>query len=229
MVPIYIGIAVVIVLIFVGFFVASQVQNHARDAAAASMRNTPTPAPGPTTKPIQLKDLTPIGKPTGFPQPNLQKNQLSDTPQGGRGQTVDGIPCETSEQVALHVHAHLAIFANGTAVQVPAFIGMAPSGTGGCLYWLHTHGPDGIIHIEAGDVAAPDGGPFTLGDFFDIWGEQLSRSQIGPFKGPVVAYVNGTQYNGDLRTIPVSAHNVITLEVGSPVVPPPNYKLPVND
>ena len=229
MVPIYIGIAAVIVLIFVGFFIASYAQNHSHDQAAAQMKTTPTPAPGPSTKPIQLKDLTPLGKPTGFPQPNLQKGILPVTKSGGHGQVVDGIPCEATEQVQLHVHAHLAIFANGTQVQIPGFIGMAPSGTGGCLYWIHTHAPDGILHVEAGDTAAPDGGPFTLGMFFDIWGEPLTRTQIGPFKGNVTAYENGNEYTGDLRAIPLSAHNVITLEVGSPTVPPPNYKLPPAD
>jgi len=229
MVPIYIGFAVLIVLVFVGFAISNQIAKHSRDQAAAFDLSTPTPGPTPTLRPIQLKDLQAIGKPTGFPVPSLQKGALSDTKMGGAGQAVDGIPCQSMEVGVLHIHSHLALFYNGKPVQVPAFVGFAPTPTGGCLYWLHTHGPDGIIHVEAGDVSAPNGGPFTLGNFFDIWGQPLSRNQVGPFKGPVTAFVNGQPYSGDLSTIPLRAHQIITLEVGNPVVPPPNYRLPVSD
>lgn len=226
MVPLYIGLAVVVVLIFAGFGIYNWQQNRARIAANTFEHATPTPPPAPTSKPIQVHDLQPIGKPTGFPQPNLKSGVLSDTQMGGRGQLVDNIPCETSEQVVLHVHSHLAIIANGVNVQVPGFIGVASSPTGGCLYWIHTHAPDGILHVEAGDVSAPNGGPYTLGMFFDIWGEPLTRTQIGPFHGDVTAYVNGTAYTGDLRAIPLVAHQNIVLEIGKPLVPPPNYQLP---
>jgi len=45
----------------------------------------------------------------------------------------------------------------------------------------------------------------------------------------VSAYVNGSPYNGDLRSIPLVSHQQIVLEVGKPVVPPPNYVFPPND
>ncbi|HZQ34490.1 MAG TPA: hypothetical protein VFD32_01065, partial [Dehalococcoidia bacterium] len=51
------------------------------------------------------------------------------------GTPVDGIPCETTEQLTYHVHAHLTVIANGQNVPVPAFIGIP----GRCIYWLHTH------------------------------------------------------------------------------------------
>jgi len=229
MVPIYIGLAVIIALILVGFGISNWFTNRARQQAAAFDMSTPSPAPGATSKPIQLQDLKPVGLPIGFPKPDLQKGIVPDTATGGHGQDVDGIPCQSMEVGVVHVHSHLAIFENGKQVQVPAYIGITPTGTGGCLYWLHTHGPDGIIHIEAGDVSAPNGGPYTLGMFFDIWGQPLTRTQVGPFKGDVTAFVNGETYNGDLRAIPLRSHQIITLEVGTPVVPPPNYKLPPND
>ncbi len=229
MVPIYIAFAVLIALIFLGFGIANMVTKHSRDQASAFDLSTPTPGPAPTSKPIQVKDLQPIGKPTGFPVANLQKGILPDTKTGGHGDAVDGIPCQSMEVGILHIHSHLALFNDGVPVQIPAFIGMSPSLGGGCLYWLHTHGPDGIIHVEAGDVSAPSGGPFTLGMFFDIWGQPLKRDQIGPFKGDVTAYVNGVPYTGDLAAIPLRAHQIITLEVGKPIVAPPNYKLPPND
>jgi hypothetical protein len=51
------------------------------------------------------------------------------------------------------------------------------------LYWLHTHAADGIIHIES-----PIRRIYTLGDFFDVWGEQLGPNQVGTLRGPVVAF-----------------------------------------
>ncbi|MFN2449994.1 MAG: hypothetical protein ABR508_09470 [Candidatus Baltobacteraceae bacterium] len=229
MVPVYTGLAILLVLVFAGFGIANWLAGNARAKAIAFDQSTPTPGPAPTQKPIPVKDLQTVGTPTGFPVPNAQKGILSDTKAGGQNQPVDGIPCETSEQVAMHVHGHLALIVNGKTVQIPPYIGMAPNGTGGCLYWLHTHDASGIIHVEAGDVSAPNGGPFTLGMFFDIWGQPLTRTQAGPFNGPVTAYVNGASYTGDLKAIPLRSHQVITLEVGSPVIPPPNYQIPKTD
>ena len=61
---------------------------------------------------------------------------------------------------------------------------------------------------------------------FDIWGQPLDRTIVAGINGPVTAYVNGAQYDGDLRAIPLTAHQQITLEVGTPIVPPPNYVFP---
>jgi hypothetical protein len=44
--------------------------------------------------------------------------------------------------------------------------------------------------------------------------------------GNVVAYVNGKQYKGDPRSIPLNAHAVIQLDVGSPTVPPKSFTFP---
>lgn len=228
MIPIYIGFAAVLVLILAGFGISNYMQNHAREQAAAFDISTPSPAPSASAKPIQLQDLKPIGAPTGFPKADLAKGVTQDTALGGHGSPIDGIPCE-AEMVAVHVHSHLALFVNGKQIEIPGYIGMTPTPTGGCLYWLHTHGPDGIIHVEAGSAAAPNGGHYTLGNFFDIWGQPLTRTQVGVFKGPVTAYVNGQEYTGDLSAIPLRSHQQIVLEVGQPLAPPPAYRFPPND
>ena len=150
------------------------------------------------------------------------------------GQTVDGVQCQTSEQVAYHIHAHLAIFVDGQPQTVPYGIGIPspqvdnssgePFVVGGsCFYWLHTHTTDGVIHIES-----PDQRAYTLGNVFDIWGQPLSATQVASNKGAVTAYVNGQRYTGDPRQIPLTAHAVIQLNVGTDVAPrpytfPPNY------
>ena len=38
------------------------------------------------------------------------------------GATIDGIPCQGTEQLTYHVHAHLAMFADNVGVPVPANI-----------------------------------------------------------------------------------------------------------
>ena len=229
MTSIYIGLAVVIVLVFAGFGIMTWIQNSARNAQLSFVTSTPTPGPNASAKPIQLHDRGVVGKRI-FPTPNPARGFIGDAPAGGRSQPVDGIPCETAEAAVLHVHSHLAIFDRGVQVQVPAFLGMASlSPTQGCLYWIHTHDYSGIIHIEAGSVAAPNGRNYTLGNLFDIWGQPLSRTQVGLFTGPVTAFVNGAPYNGDLAAIPLRSHQQIVLEVGTPVVPPPNYVFPLGE
>lgn len=225
----YLGFAVVIVLVLIGFGISRWVQQSQYNRSVAFDTATPTPGAFPSAKPVQLQNGQTIGKPLIVPTPDPKHGKLADTPLGGHSQDVDGIPCQANEGVVLHTHSHLSLFYRGTQVQIPAFIGMAPTATGGCLYWLHTHDPSGVIHVEAGDVDAPNGGPFTLGMFFDIWGQPLTRSQVGPFKGDVTAFVNGAPYTGPLANIPLRSHELITLEVGQPVLPPKRYVLPPGD
>lgn len=213
--PVYIGIGIIIVALILGFAGFNWWQNRTVQQAYA----TPTPGATATTKPIQLSNGETLGT-------KFIKTKYPDTPQGGIGRPVDGIQCGAMEYSTLHVHSHLAIFDNGKQMQVPQFVGFAPSLAGGCLYWIHTHDPSGIIHIEAPDINPPQGGPYTLGMFFDIWGQPLSADDVAGLTGPVTAFVNGMKYDGDPRTIPLAAHQQIVLEVGTPVVPPPNYALP---
>ena len=145
-----------------------------------------------------------------------------------QGATVDGIQCQTSEQAAYHIHAHLAVFVSGASRAVPAGVGIpgpqqVVSGFvegGKCLYWLHTHDATGIIHIES-----PVQRVYTLGEFFDIWGQPLSSTQVGRAAGHVTAFVNGKAFPDDPRSIKLTPHAVIQLDVGT-VVPPRSYTFP---
>ena len=149
------------------------------------------------------------------------------------GQQIDGITCQAGEQVLFHIHAHLTIFVRGTARQIPAGIGIAPpfeveqTPTGAfvagasCFMWLHTHSADGIIHTES-----PITRTYTLGEFFDIWGQPLSRRGVGPARGPVTALFNGRVYTGNPRKIPLLAHAQIQLEVGKPLIAPEQITFP---
>jgi hypothetical protein len=145
----------------------------------------------------------------GVPIPNVPP--LASTASAATGAKVDGIRCQATEQSLFHIHSHLTIFVNGAQRQIPADIGI-PSG-GSCLYWVHTHSPDGIIHIES-----PVRRVFTLGEFFDEWGQPLGPNAVGPFSGHVTAIYNGKVYVGNPRNIPLNKHAQIQLEVGKPLV-----------
>lgn len=216
--PIYIGIGVAIVVVIAAFAIFNWWQNRKMQEAVA----TPTPGPNASVKAVQLVDGQILGV-------KYFKSKYPNTPQGGHGQTVDGVGCGAQEYSALHVHSHLAIYHNGKQIAVPQYIGFAPGLAGGCLYWIHTHDGSGIIHIEAPEISPPQGGPYTLGLLFDIWGQPLQPDNVAGFLGPVTAYVNGAKYDGDLHAIPLGAHQQIVLEIGTPVVPPPNYAFPPNE
>lgn len=157
--------------------------------------------------------------------PNLAPASTTQT-----GQVVDGITCQTvaKEVAKYHVHVHVALYVNGRMVRLPAGIGVTrppliekyPTGKFydvglyDCLYWLHTHVADGIIHVEA-----PAKQSFTLGQFFDIWNQPLGASQAGPAKGSVVVFENGKKLVGDPRLTPLLPHGDIQIDVGTPLVP----------
>lgn len=154
---------------------------------------------------------------------------LAPAPTSSSGQPIDGITCRTvsKETVRYHVHVYVSIYVDGRQERLPAGIGITTPrlvehtsrgvfydvGLYDCLYWLHTHANDGIIHVEA-----PTKGLFTLGQFFDIWGQPLSASQVGPDRGNVVVFENGRTITGDIRATPLSPQAVIQIDVGSPVV-----------
>ena len=139
--------------------------------------------------------------------------------------TVDGIKCGATEQLAYHIHAHLAVFVNGQSRALPGGIGIpgsqvvqsseGPVANGGqCIYWLHTHAPDGVIHIES-----PTQRIYTLGNFFDVWHQPLSADRVAGASGKVTALVNGKPWTKSLRDIPLNPHTVVQLNVGSPAAP----------
>src|SRR4051812_43453386 len=85
------------------------------------------------------------------------------------GQTIDGISCDAQEGQRIHIHQRLLIVDHGKEVPIPATVGQPANVR--CIYWLHTHTPDGIIHVEA-----PKDRSFTLADCFKVWGQPLSRT-----------------------------------------------------
>jgi hypothetical protein len=142
--------------------------------------------------------------------------------------TVNGITCDALESTLFHIHVHLAIFFDGQEQLIPFGVGVGQPWVvtdssrgpfvrdGSCFYWLHTHTADGVVHIES-----PVRRRFTLGDFFAIWQEPLSATQVGPATGPVIVYVNGARDATDPAEITLTSHARIQLDVGQDVPPYP--------
>jgi hypothetical protein len=148
---------------------------------------------------------------------------------GLTGGPIDGVECNTTEQLTYHDHIHLAIFVNGQIRPVPLAVGMVPpaavqqtsagdfaSGSQSCLYWLHVHAQDGIVHIES-----PTPKTYELAQFFGIWHQPLSATQVGPYTGHVTATVDGKPWTGDPGSIPLNEHAQVVLNLGGPIVAPP--------
>jgi hypothetical protein len=119
------------------------------------------------------------------------------------------VGCDVNEMSGVHVHARLSISNRGADVAVPANIGIVTIAGGAplCLYWLHTHDESGTIHVEA------PSGSYTLADFFAVWGQPLSRTQVGSIRGHVIAYVNGAPYKGAPQSIPLRDGEQIELVI----------------
>jgi hypothetical protein len=169
----------------------------------------------------------PKDKPGPETVPLAQGPKLATLINAATGQSVDGIQCQDGEQTVTHVHTHLTIFVNGQArvipygIGIPGFQAVATSAgpfveTGTCFYWLHTHATDGVIHIESPSTSDS----FTLGQFFDEWGQPLSTTQVGPAKGTVTTFFDGKLYQGNPRDLPLGDHYQIQLDVGTPIVAP---------
>jgi hypothetical protein len=146
-----------------------------------------------------------------------------------------GLTPETHEFVFLHVHSHLDVFVNGTAVTVPAAIGIniqdpavkrisLENGTiayGGinppcahvCISPLHTHDTSGILHTEAKENQFN-----TLGEFFTEWNVRLDSTCVGGYckpAAPFTIYVDGDAYTGDPRKIELEDKKEIAIVIGT--------------
>lgn len=169
----------------------------------------PAPMPDLSSKPITLSFGGTVGNPGFWPN--------GDTAAGGHGDPIDGIECNAAE--AYHVHAHLTIIRDGQMLAVPALIGLPDK----CSYELHTHDLTGEIHIEATMKKH-----FTLGQFFAVWGEPLSLTNVAGLTGqPVAVYINDgnvlSEFKGNPGDVELLSHRAITIVVGAPVKEIPTF------
>ena len=136
---------------------------------------------------------------------------------------INGVPCDSTEQDAYHIHVHLTIYLHGQRVAIPAGIGIAPDGS--CFYWMHTHTADGIIHIEAPSKVHN----VALDDFLTIWrfAKLNFPVQLNAATGWKI-YINGKPFAGTVTSplhteVPLASHDAVTLEYGTPNPPPDTF------
>lgn len=132
-------------------------------------------------------------------------------------ETVAGVDCQTGERLDYHVHSFVSLLVEGEQRPIPALTGIRDNL---CYFWLHTHDASGLIHVEA-----PEKQDFTLGQFFKIWGQPLSSTQLldktADAQHQITATVNGQPYTGDPSTIVLRDKETIVLQYGPPFGTPP--------
>lgn len=138
------------------------------------------------------------------------------TATGGHGAPVGNVNCLVSEDY--HLHAHLTIMLNGSALAIPAHIGLD-----GCAYELHTHDQSGVVHVETATARQ-----FTLGQLFAVWGQPLSRDNVAGITGQKISvYVNDGDnmafYPGNPPDLQLLNHRAITIVIGTPPATIPSY------
>ncbi|MEW6324614.1 MAG: hypothetical protein AB1515_04440 [Nitrospirota bacterium] len=123
-----------------------------------------------------------------------------------------GLPALESEGTNFHVHPHLDLFINGKPLQVPPAIGINPVAR--FISPIHTHDETGVIHIESFTA-----GPFTLGQFFDVWGVRLTDACLGGYcnagEKKLRVHVNGKPVNSNFREIVLANDQAIVVSYGT--------------
>ena len=112
--------------------------------------------------------------------------------------------------------AHIELFALRRVLILPAGIGTSPKR---CSYAVRTTEPTGVVEF------VPRDNP-TLGDLFEVWGQPLSRVRMAGFRGEVRVYLAGRRRRGDPRSVRLTPHGQIVLEIGGFVPPHPFFLFP---
>jgi len=143
-----------------------------------------------------------------------------------RLQAVGLAPLIPMEGTAVHIHQHLDLDVDGHKVPVLAGVGIDPA-VGYAP--LHTHDPSGVLHVESPTVR-----PYTLGEFFAVWGVRLTPSCLGGYCAggdrQLRVYVDGRADKGDPATLVLAAHQELVVAFGTtaqqPAPVPSSYQFP---
>ncbi len=134
-------------------------------------------------------------------------------------------PEGTDKPILIHMHVTLRIIIHDETLTIPKEIGIDPAlyktheldkyglkKLG--IYPLHTHDTTGVIHIESNVIRT-----FTLGQFFDVWGETFNENCImdkcGNQLNKVRMYVDGSE-SFEFREHIFKDRETITIEYGAP-------------
>jgi hypothetical protein len=143
-------------------------------ASSGAGAATPVTTPSPTA--------APTAAPTARPSPSAAANEIK---------------CDLGgHDAAYHIHSLVGVKINGQLFAPPANIGIGTD----CMYWVHTHAADGIVHVEAPAAVHP-----TLGDFVDLWARSFPDDQLLKTAQDAIdagkVTVNDAPFTGDPRTL----------------------------
>lgn len=123
-----------------------------------------------------------------------------------------GLPQMSMESFVMHIHQHLDIYVYGRKVTVPALIGINVAEN--YLDPVHTHTPDGVIHVES-----PSQRTFTLGQIFGVWGVRFSKTCLGSYCAgggmELKVWSNGRLVTGDPTALALEEHEEIVVAFGT--------------
>jgi hypothetical protein len=177
--------------------------------AAAPGPQGSTPAPGPVEIAL-APGYTAIASAATFSKPNWPAWNHTGTA------VVDGVGCYKSGNI--HIHALLSIYQDGARLALPGSIGRDT----GCEYELHTHEGSGTIHIETDTPKV-----FTLGQFFSLWGQNVSDAAVAGLPGKpsyfVVENEQLTRVTTNPADITLGAHKEVVIITGTPPKEVPKY------
>jgi hypothetical protein len=105
------------------------------------------------------------------------------------------------QNLAFHFHPNLKIFVDEEEQFIPANVGISHT----CMAEVHTHEPDGVLHVESVRL----GKEFVLQDFFTVWQESLIKEGF-----ELVMTVDGEQ-SDELGNLVLSDEQNIVLEYRS--------------
>ena len=149
-------------------------------AACAAGPGATTASPSPSSPPVPT--ATPAASAAATPAPWPAGNEIK---------------CDLGgHDAAYHIHALVGVRVGGQLLAPPANIGIGTD----CMYWVHTHAADGIVHIEAPATVHP-----TLGDFLDLWEKTYPDDQLLQQARDAIAAgkvtVNDQPFTGDATGI----------------------------
>jgi hypothetical protein len=122
-----------------------------------------------------------------------------------------GLPAEGT---TMHEHANVQVFVNGEQQSVPTDIGINREADPPEVLSLHTHEGSGTVHMESQSIY-----PFTLGEFFDVWGVRLSDSCLGAYceegESSLRVFESGVELDGPIRDVRLLDRTVYVIAFGT--------------
>lgn len=115
--------------------------------------------------------------------------------------------CTGHDEGNVHIHATLEIYFQNRKMPVSQNVGV----TSDCIHPVHTHETEGLLHVDY-----PTDYPFTLGDFFSVWGYIFNKDQLANIRTidgyEIVMTVNDAE-NKEFENLVIGDQDTIRIDV----------------